>query len=80
MKHSETIWVECYAGYKGDESPCRFSMQGKEYAVREVIARWYERDRDPQGSQREFFRVLDDKKREDVLRHTVTSDMWELVW
>jgi hypothetical protein len=80
MKHSEAILVECYAGYKGDESPRRFSMQGKEYAVHEVIARWYERGGDPQDSQREFFRVLDTEKREYVLRHTVTSDTWELVW
>ena len=80
MKRFETILVECYAGYKGDEAPRRFSMRGKEYAVREVIARWYERGRDPKDPQREFFRVADADKREYVLRHTVTSDTWELVW
>jgi len=79
MKHYETISVACYAGYKGDESPRRFSLKGKKHVVREVIARWHERDSAPLGSPREYFRVLDVDKREYVLRHTVTSDMWELV-
>jgi hypothetical protein len=79
MKRLETISVECYAGYKGDEAPRRFSMKGKEYAVREVVARWYEEGIDPQDSQKEFFRVLDSDKREYLLRHTIRSDTWELV-
>ena len=79
MKHFETVTVECYAGYKGDEAPRRFFMKGKEYAVREVVARWYGRGLEPRDLQREFFKVLDADKQEYVLRHTVTNDTWELV-
>jgi len=79
MKRYEIISVACYAGYRADEAPVRFSAKGREYRVREVIARWYESGIDPQGPQRAYFKVLDVDKREYVLRHTVTSDTWELM-
>ena len=79
MNRFEPISVECYSGYKGNETPRRFCVQDKKYEVREVIARWYGRGLDLQDAQREFFKVLDADKQEYVLRHTVTNDTWELV-
>lgn len=79
MKCYETISVACYAGYKGDEAPRTFSLKGKEHAVHNVIARWYEGGIDPQAPQRAYFKVLDADKREYVLRHTLPDDTWELM-
>ena len=38
----ELIQVECYAGYKAEESPRTFKHQGHRYDIVEIIDRWYE--------------------------------------
>lgn len=80
MKRFEPIVVKCYSGYKGDESPRKFSMKGKEYVVSEVITRWYERDIDSKDPQWHLFKVLDSDKEEYVLRHNASCDTWEILW
>lgn len=34
--------VETYSGHSADERPVRFRLEGREYAVEEVLDRWYE--------------------------------------
>ena len=38
------VRVECYAGYKGDERPVRFFLDGQGYEVVELLDRWYGQD------------------------------------
>ena len=65
------IRVECYAGYKADEKPVRFSIRGREFEVRELDDRWY-------APGATYFRVLADDHNFYVLRHDEAHDVWTL--
>jgi len=65
------ITVESHAGYKADERPVRFVLNGREYAVREVEDRWY-------SPEAIYFRVLASDLNRYVLRHDETADAWSL--
>jgi len=66
-----TMRVECYAGYRGDERPVRFTLGERTYNVREVEDRWY-------SPEAVFFRVLADDGNVYVLRHNEAQECWTL--
>jgi hypothetical protein len=47
------VEVDCYSGYKADERPVRFRLDGREYLVEELLDQWY-------GLNDVFFKVLAD--------------------
>jgi hypothetical protein len=66
--------VECYAGYKADERPLRFTPQTPEtrtYEVRDVRDQWY-------GVGYTCFKVLADDGNLYILRHDDAEDVWTL--
>ena len=63
--------VESYAGFKADERPLRFVLNGREYEVREVEDRWY-------SPEAIYFRVVASDGNRYVLRHDETTDLWSL--
>jgi hypothetical protein len=71
--------VECYAGYKADERPTRFSFvyetalesEIRSYEVAEVLDRWY-------GVGYECFKVRADDQNLYILRHELDEDTWRL--
>jgi len=67
--------VQCYAGYKPDERPLRFSFgdgpAGRVFEVTEVLDRWY-------GVDSQCFKVLADDGNLYILRHQQTEDNWVL--
>jgi hypothetical protein len=67
--------VECYAGYRADERPLRFTFLGKHDAkpheVRKVLDQWY-------GVGYRCFKVLADDGNVYILRHQETEDIWTL--
>jgi hypothetical protein len=65
------IHVECYAGYRADEHPQRFSIRDRLFEVRELDGRWYS----PGAT---YFRVLADDGNFYVLRHDEAQDLWTL--
>jgi hypothetical protein len=65
------IRVQCYAGYRADERPLRFTLRGREFQVHEVDGRWFS----PAAS---YFRVLADDGNYYVLRHDEVQDSWTL--
>ncbi len=65
------IRVECYAGYRADERPLRFSLRGRDFEVRQVEDRWY-------SPQSIYFRVRADDGNIYILRHDEDSDEWTL--
>ncbi len=71
---SPSIKVECYAGYKADERPLRFTLQGAHGArtldVRKVLDQWY-------GAGYSCFKVLADDGIY-ILRHHEAEDIWVL--
>jgi hypothetical protein len=63
--------VESYAGFKADERPLRFVLNGREYEVREVEDRWY-------SPEAIYFRVVASDGNRYILRHDETADLWSL--
>jgi len=68
---SSSLKVECYAGYRGEETPRRFWLGGRAVTVDEVIDRWL-------SPQHRYFKLRGDDQGIYILRHDVASDVWEL--
>jgi len=65
------LHVECYAGYRGEETPRRFTLGERPIDVAEVLDRWLARDH-------RYFKVRGDDGSVYILRHDVESLEWEL--
>ena len=66
--------VECYAGYKADERPLRFSALqtgAPTREVKEVVDQWY-------GVGYRCFKVRADDNHLYILRHDSRTDSWTL--
>lgn len=66
--------VECYAGYRADERPLRFTPQapaGQTHEVREVLDQSY-------GVGYRCFKVRADDGGIYILKHTDTDDIWTM--
>lgn len=63
--------VECYAGYRGEETPRRFWLGKNRIEIREVIDRWI-------GPDHRYFKVLGDDGSIYILRFDAESWAWEL--
>ena len=66
--------VECYAGYKADERPLRFTPQkagARTLEVRQLLDQWY-------GVGYRCFKVHADDGAVYILKHIEPDDTWEL--
>ena len=70
-KNSLSLQVECYAGYRGEETPRRFTIGTRRIEVLEVIDQWL-------APEHRYFKVMGDDEGIYILRHDVASDCWEL--
>ena len=66
------VTVEAYAGYKGEETPRAFTLEGARLLVSEVVARWY-------TETHSYFRVCASDQHRYVLRYDLDHLIWELV-
>jgi hypothetical protein len=65
--------VECYAGYRGEELPRRFSIGEREIRVEAILDRWLAPDH-------RYFKVKGDDGDVYILRHASEEDgFWELI-
>ena len=72
MKSSEpAIRVECYSGYRGEETPRRFAVWGRWVEVVEVVDAWL-------GPAHRYFKVSGEDGFTYLLRHDVEQDRWQL--
>jgi hypothetical protein len=69
---SLAVDVECYAGYRGEETPRRFCLGGSAIEVIDVIDRWLAPDH-------RYFKVQDGRGDLSILRNDVASGGWELI-
>jgi hypothetical protein len=69
---SPHLTVDAYAGYKGEETPRAFTLDGRKLQVREVVDRWY-------SQTHSYFRVYASDGQRYVLRFDLDEDCWELV-
>ena len=67
------IRVECYAGYRGEETPRRVWMGSKKIEVREVLDQWL-------APSHRYFKILSDDNAVFILRHDIESMNWELTF
>jgi len=65
------IKVECYAGYRGEETPRRFWMGKRKVGVTKVLDRWLSPDH-------RYFKILGDDNSVYILRHDSVKWRWEL--
>ena len=70
-RESLSLKVECYAGYRGEETPRWFSIGTRGIEVLEVIDQWLSPDY-------RYFKVQGDDDGIYILRHEVASNRWEL--
>jgi len=67
----QSVRVECYAGYKGDERPVRLHLGDRALEIVDIEDRWYS----PGAT---FFRVVVEGGDRYVLRHEEAQDAWRL--
>jgi hypothetical protein len=65
------IQVSCYAGYRGEETPQRFSLKDRQIEIVEILDRWLAPDH-------RYFKVRDDDGALYILRHDLSTGQWEL--
>ena len=65
------IKVECYAGYRAEETPVRFYLGERCIEVMEVLDRWL----DP---SHRYFKVRGDDNGIYILRYSTSEDVWEM--
>jgi len=65
------VTVQTYAGYRGDERPISFSLEGRILRIMDIVDRWYDPDHN-------IFKVLADDGGIYLLRYDMNADNWEL--
>ena len=67
------IQVECYAGYRGEETPRYIRMATYKIEVKEVVDRWTAPDH-------RYFKVIGGDGATYIIRHDTATWQWELVF
>jgi len=65
------VEVDCYAGYRGEETPRRVRLGSRTIEVVEVLDRWLAPDH-------RYFKLRCDDGGEYILRHDVPSGRWKM--
>jgi hypothetical protein len=67
------IRVECYAGYRGEETPRRFWLGSRKIEVSEIQDRWIAPDH-------RYFKLVGNDDSVYIIRHDMESLDWELIF
>ena len=65
------IRVDCYAGYRGEETPRRLTMGTRHIDVVAVQDRWLAPDH-------RYFKIIGDDGGLYIIRHNPHQDIWQL--
>ena len=65
------IRVDCYAGYRGEETPRRLTMGARHIDVVAVKDRWLAPDH-------RYFKIIGDDGGLYIIRHDPHQDVWQL--
>ncbi len=65
------IRVECYAGYRGEETPRRLLLDGRSIDVVDVVDRWF-------GPDHRYFKILGADRATYIIRQDIPKDDWEM--
>ena len=72
------IEVQCYSGYKGDETPRTLILEGRTLDVADVVDRWYQGGARPEDPVLDYFKVATQDGSSYLLRHDRRSGVWYL--
>ncbi len=67
------IQVECYDGYRGEETPRCIRMATYKIEVREIVDRWLSPDH-------RYFKILGSDDATYIIRHDTATWQWELIF
>ncbi|MFH1983481.1 MAG: hypothetical protein ABIL58_16690 [Pseudomonadota bacterium] len=67
------IRVDCYAGYRGEESPRRIVMGNNTIGVARIDDRWT-------GPDHRYFKVQGEDGAQYIIRNDMETQVWELVY
>ena len=67
------IEVECYAGYRGEETPRRIRMATYKIEIKEIVDRWIAPDH-------RYFKVIGSDDATYIIRHKTATWQWDLVF
>ena len=67
------IKVDCYSGYRGEETPRFLWMATQKIEVKKVVDRWLAPDH-------RYFKILGDDNATYIIRHNVAAGEWELTF
>lgn len=73
------IQVEAYSGYRLNERPLSFILDGHRHEVVEVLDRWYEGGLTPKSQQLDYFKVRTTQGRDYILRYNFLFDAWAVL-
>ena len=65
------LHVECYAGYRGEQTPRAFTIGGRRVEVTEVIDAWLAPDH-------RYFKLRGHDGATYIVRHDEMTQLWEL--
>ncbi len=65
------LHVECYAGYRADETPRALRLGERRVVVAEILDRWLAPDHS-------YFKLRGDDGAVYIIRHDLDTDHWEL--
>ncbi|MDC0357225.1 hypothetical protein OAO01_00285 [Oligoflexia bacterium] len=65
------LQVNCYAGYRGEETPREFTVWGRALKVEAVLDQWL-------APEHRYFKVRASDSAEYILRHDNQKQIWEL--
>ena len=68
-----TIEVDCYAGYRGEETPRQIRFGRQTVTVAEVLDRWLSPDH-------RYFKILGQDAAVYIIRHDPLQGTWELIF
>jgi len=63
--------VKCYSGYKANERPKSFTINNREFLIKEILNQWY-----TPGCL--YFKVRDDNNHTYILKYDQVQDLWAL--
>ncbi len=73
MENALIIKVECYAGYRGEETPRCIWMGERKIEVKKVLDQWLAPDH-------RYFKILGDDSAIYIIRHDTEKWIWELTF
>ena len=71
-----SVKVQCYCGYKGEETPLSFQMGGKRYKIKRVLEERYEGEKGDNIALRRVFRVVIEGGDQYILVYDNLTDEW----